>query len=84
MKFCLFSYVAKAEAKYNTRAIFPNSDGWKEITSPIIIQFFAPYNSVPNSNANRAIGILSQMRFDPYQQVQQVRDAYRQGLYNIN
>ena len=24
------------------------------------------------------------MRFDPYQQVQQVRDAYRQGLYNIN
>ena len=39
---------------------------------------------VPNSNADRAIGILSQMRFDPYQQVQQVRDAYRQGLYNIN
>ena len=39
---------------------------------------------VPNTNANQAIGILSQMRFDPYQQVQQVRDAYRQGLYNIN
>lgn len=39
---------------------------------------------VPNSNADRAIGILSQMRFDPYQQVQQIRDAYRQGLYNIN
>lgn len=39
---------------------------------------------VPNSNADRAIGILSQMRFDPYQQAQQVRDAYRQGLYNIN
>ena len=39
---------------------------------------------VPNSNADRAIGILSQMRFDPYQQVQQVRDAYRQGLYNRN
>lgn len=38
----------------------------------------------PNSNADRAIGILGQMRFDPYQQVQQVRDAYRQGLYNIN
>ena len=39
---------------------------------------------IPNTNANQAIGILSQMRFDPYQQVQQVRDAYRQGLYNIN
>lgn len=39
---------------------------------------------VPNTNANQAMGILSQMRFDPYQQVQQVRDAYRQGLYNIN
>lgn len=39
---------------------------------------------IPNINANQAIGILSQMRFDPYQQVQQVRDAYRQGLYNIN
>ena len=39
---------------------------------------------VPNNNANRAIGILSQMGFDPYQQVQQVRDTYRQGLYNIN
>ncbi len=39
---------------------------------------------IPNTNANQAMGILSQMRFDPYQQVQQVRDAYRQGLYNIN
>lgn len=39
---------------------------------------------IPNTNTNQAIGILSQMRFDPYQQVQQVRDAYRQGLYNIN
>lgn len=39
---------------------------------------------IPNTNANQAVGILSQMRFDPYQQVQQVRDAYRQGLYNIN
>lgn len=39
---------------------------------------------IPNTNANQAIGILSQMRSDPYQQVQQVRDAYRQGLYNIN
>lgn len=39
---------------------------------------------VPNTNANQAMGILSQMRFDPYQQAQQVRDAYRQGLYNIN
>lgn len=39
---------------------------------------------VPNTNANQAMGMLSQMRFDPYQQVQQVRDAYRQGLYNIN
>lgn len=39
---------------------------------------------VPNTNANQAIGILSQMRFDPYQQAQQIRDAYRQGLYNIN
>ena len=39
---------------------------------------------IQNTNANQAIGILSQMRFDPYQQVQQVRDAYRQGLYNIN
>lgn len=39
---------------------------------------------IPNTNANQAIGILSQMRFDPYQQAQQVRDAYRQGLYNIN
>ena len=39
---------------------------------------------VPNTNANQAMGILSQMRFDPYQQAQQIRDAYRQGLYNIN
>lgn len=39
---------------------------------------------VPNTNANQAMGILSQMRFDPYQQAQQVRDAYRQGLYSIN
>lgn len=39
---------------------------------------------IPNTNANQAMGILSQMRFDPYQQAQQVRDAYRQGLYNIN
>lgn len=39
---------------------------------------------IPNTNANQAVGILSQMRSDPYQQVQQVRDAYRQGLYNIN
>ena len=39
---------------------------------------------IPNTNANQAIGILSQMRFDPYQQVQQIRNAYRQGLYNIN
>lgn len=39
---------------------------------------------VRNSNANRALSILGQMHFDPYQQAQQVRDAYRQGIYNIN
>lgn len=38
---------------------------------------------VRNQNADRALGILGSMRFDPYQQVQQVRDAYRQGAYNI-
>lgn len=49
-------------------------------------------NSVPqaansyvrNSNANRALSILGQMYFDPYQQAQEVRNAYRQGIYNIN
>lgn len=39
---------------------------------------------VRNSNADRALSILGQMHFDPYQQAQQVRDAYRQGIYNIN
>lgn len=39
---------------------------------------------VRNSNADRALSILGQMYFDPYQQAQQVRDAYRQGIYNIN
>lgn len=39
---------------------------------------------VRNSNADRALNILGQMHFDPYQQAQQVRDAYRQGIYNIN
>lgn len=39
---------------------------------------------VRNSNADRALSILGQMHFDPYQQAQQIRDAYRQGIYNIN
>lgn len=39
---------------------------------------------VRNSNADRALGILGSMRFDPYQQAQQINNAYRQGLYNIN
>lgn len=38
---------------------------------------------VRNQNADRALGILGSMRFDPYQQVEQVRNAYRQGAYNI-
>ena len=38
---------------------------------------------VRNQNADRALGILGSMRFDPYQQVEQVRNAYRQGVYNI-
>ena len=38
---------------------------------------------VRNQNADRALGILGSMRFDPYQQIEQVRNAYRQGAYNI-
>lgn len=38
---------------------------------------------IRNQNADRALGILGSMRFDPYQQVEQVRNAYRQGAYNI-
>lgn len=39
---------------------------------------------VGNANARQALNILGGLRFDPYNQVNAVRNAYRQGLYNIN
>lgn len=38
---------------------------------------------VPNVNANRSLGLLGSRHFDPYNQVNAVRDANRQNLYNI-
>ncbi len=39
---------------------------------------------IANPNAERALNILAGMRFDPTSQINSVKDAYRQGLYNIN
>lgn len=38
---------------------------------------------IANPNAERALNILAGMRFDPTSQINSVKDAYRQGLYNI-
>lgn len=39
---------------------------------------------IANPNAERALNILAGMRFDPTSQINSIKDAYRQGLYNIN
>lgn len=39
---------------------------------------------IANPNAERALNVLAGMRFDPTSQINSVKDAYRQGLYNIN
>lgn len=39
---------------------------------------------IVNPNAERALNILAGMRFDPTSQINSIKDAYRQGLYNIN
>lgn len=39
---------------------------------------------VPNANADRALNILGTMRFNPYSQVQALRGANKQGIYQIN
>lgn len=39
---------------------------------------------VANPTSRQALQVLGSMRYDPYNQVQAVRDAYRQGVYNIN
>lgn len=44
---------------------------------------YAANSYVRNGNADRALSILSQMRYDPYNQVQSIRNAYRQGLYSV-
>lgn len=37
-----------------------------------------------NESANAALSELNSLRYDPYNQVNAVSDAYRQGLYGIN
>lgn len=39
---------------------------------------------IANPNAERALNVLAGMRFDPTSQINSIKDAYRQGLYNIN
>lgn len=39
---------------------------------------------IANPSAERALNILAGMRFDPTSQINSIKDAYRQGLYNIN
>lgn len=39
---------------------------------------------VANPVSRQALQTLGSMRYDPYNQVQAVRDTYRQGVYNIN
>ena len=40
------SYLSKADARYSTKNIFPNSEGWK-LYPKMNTQFFAPRISVP-------------------------------------
>lgn len=48
--------------------------------SPLSSQ--SPY--ARNESANAALSELNSLRYDPYNQVNAVSDAYRQGLYGIN
>lgn len=48
--------------------------------SPLSSQ--SPY--ARNESANAALNELNSLRYDPYNQVNAVSDAYRQGLYGIN
>lgn len=48
--------------------------------SPLSSQ--SPY--ARNESANAALSELNSLRYDPYNQINAVSDAYRQGLYGIN